>query len=149
MEPEGLRQQCVGTFTGDGAVTDPGDIPPDDPRRPLDPRDYSRRTLLANERTYLAWWRTGLTTLAVALAAARVVPELSGAGSVWPYTAMGVAFAIVGIACVAYGEHRRRAVARAVRQGRYAEMSDTAGLALTGAAVLLGAAMVAVILVGS
>ena len=23
--------------------------------RPLDPRDYSRRTLLANERTYLAW----------------------------------------------------------------------------------------------
>jgi uncharacterized membrane protein YidH (DUF202 family) len=28
---------------------------------PLDPRDYSCRTLLANERTYLAWWRTGLT----------------------------------------------------------------------------------------
>lgn len=33
----------------------------------------SRRTLLANERTYLAWWRTGLTTLTVALAVARVV----------------------------------------------------------------------------
>jgi len=40
---------------------------------PLDPRDYSCRTLLANERTYLAWWRTGLTTLTVALAVARVV----------------------------------------------------------------------------
>ena len=32
--------------------------------------DYTHRTLLANERTYLAWWRTGLTALTVALAAA-------------------------------------------------------------------------------
>jgi putative membrane protein len=24
-------------------------------------RDATRRTQLANERTYLAWWRTGLT----------------------------------------------------------------------------------------
>ena len=44
---------------------------------PLDPRDYSRRTLLANERAFLAWWRTGLTTLTVALAVARVVPRLT------------------------------------------------------------------------
>src|SRR5204862_3597720 len=48
-----------------------------DPDRPVDPRDYTRRTLLANERTYLAWWRTGITSVAAALAAARVVPELS------------------------------------------------------------------------
>ena len=27
---------------------------PHDPNRPIDPRDYTRRTLLANERTYLA-----------------------------------------------------------------------------------------------
>lgn len=29
--------------------------------------DASRRTYLAGERTQLAWWRTGLTALAVAL----------------------------------------------------------------------------------
>jgi len=27
--------------------------------------DYPHRTLLANERTHLAWWRTGVTTLAL------------------------------------------------------------------------------------
>ena len=27
--------------------------------------DASRRTYLAGERTYLAWWRSGLTALAV------------------------------------------------------------------------------------
>ncbi len=40
--------------------------------------DATRRTRLANERTELAWWRTGLTALAVALAIGRVVPELNG-----------------------------------------------------------------------
>ena len=40
-------------------------------------RDATRRTRLANERTYLAWWRTGLTTFAVSVAAGRLVPELS------------------------------------------------------------------------
>jgi uncharacterized membrane protein YidH (DUF202 family) len=28
-------------------------------------QDAIRRTRLANERTYLAWWRSGLTALAV------------------------------------------------------------------------------------
>jgi putative membrane protein len=39
--------------------------------------DASRRTRLANERTQLAWWRTGLTALAVGLAIGRVLPELA------------------------------------------------------------------------
>src|ERR1043166_8707504 len=41
-------------------------------------RDATRRTRLASERTYLAWWRTGLTAFAVAFGAGRVVPELTG-----------------------------------------------------------------------
>jgi len=39
--------------------------------------DALRRTRLANERTYLAWWRTGLTAFAVGLGAGKLVPELS------------------------------------------------------------------------
>ncbi|MGZ5314068.1 MAG: DUF202 domain-containing protein, partial [Solirubrobacterales bacterium] len=39
-------------------------------------RDATRRTRLANERTQLAWWRTGLTALAVAVGIGRVIPEL-------------------------------------------------------------------------
>ena len=38
--------------------------------------DATRRTYLASERTELAWWRTGLTALAVALGVGRVVPGL-------------------------------------------------------------------------
>ena len=41
-------------------------------------QDATRRTRLANERTYLAWWRSGLTALAVSFGAGRIVPELSG-----------------------------------------------------------------------
>lgn len=33
--------------------------------------DALRRTRLANERTHLAWWRTGLAALAVSLGAGR------------------------------------------------------------------------------
>ena len=41
-----------------------------------EPSGDARRTSLANERTQLAWWRTGLTALAVALAVGRLVPEI-------------------------------------------------------------------------
>ena len=47
-------------------------------------RDATRRTRLANERTYLAWWRSGLTALAVAVGAGKIAPEVTG-GSSWPF----------------------------------------------------------------
>lgn len=127
--------------------SDDDELAADDPRRPLDPRDYSRRTLLANERTYLAWWRTGLTTLAVAIAAARVVPELSKTQTRWPYTLLGAAFAALGTGCIIYGERRRAAVSNAIRQGSFAEPSRTATLIVTGAGALLGIAVLVVILI--
>jgi putative membrane protein len=113
---------------------------------PLDPRDFSRRTLLANERTYLAWWRTALTMFTVALATARVVPELSDTKVQWPYTAIGVACAVLGAVCAGYAERRRAAVSRAVREGEFAEPSRalTAGLAIFG--VALGIAVAVLIL---
>jgi putative membrane protein len=113
---------------------------------PLDPRDFSRRTLLANERTYLAWWRTALTLLTVALATARVVPELAKTRVQWPYTTIGVACALLGALCALYGERRRAEVSRAVREGGFAEPSAavTAALAIFGA--LLGIAIAVLIL---
>jgi uncharacterized membrane protein YidH (DUF202 family) len=67
-----------------------------------DTRDATRRTLLANERTYLAWWRTGLTALAVSFGAGRLLPELSH-GPNWPFEIVGMAFALVGVVFMAYG----------------------------------------------
>jgi putative membrane protein len=83
--------------------------------------DASRRTYLAGERTQLAWWRTGLTALAVALGVGRVVPELNGTATRWPYVIAGVGFALWGIFAVAYGTANREAMEKALRQGRFHE----------------------------
>lgn len=83
--------------------------------------DATRRTYLAGERTQLAWWRTGLTALAVALGVGRVVPELNGTATRWPYLIAGVGFALWGIFAVAYGTANREAMEKALRQGRFHE----------------------------
>jgi putative membrane protein len=99
-----------------------------DSQEPLKPEanpaqlvDASRRTYLAGERTQLAWWRTGLTALAVALGVGRVVPELSGSAERWPYVIAGVGFAIWGIVAIAYGTANREAMAKALHEGRFHE----------------------------
>jgi putative membrane protein len=99
--------------------------------------DATRRTLLATERTYLAWWRTGLTAFAVALAAAKIVPELADVTR-WPYALLGVGFALLGILCVGYGERRRREVEHAVRRGEYVPTHDGVAAVLAGGGVFLG-----------
>jgi putative membrane protein len=100
--------------------------------------DASRRTYLAGERTQLAWWRTGLTALAVALGVGRVVPELSGGGARWPYVIAGVGFALWGIFAIAYGTANREAMARALREGRFHEAPTWPLRTLTVAGIGLG-----------
>lgn len=119
---------------------------PYDTNRPIDPRDYTRRTLLANERTYLAWWRTGITAVATALAAARLVPELTKVKHVWPYTVLGVGFAAIGVICFAYGHIRRMQVDRAVREGDFAELNHAVTLVISVGGVILAVGLVALIL---
>jgi putative membrane protein len=79
----------------------------------------ARRTSLANERTQLAWWRTGLTALAVALAVGRLVPAIGSNHTQWPYTVVGVGFALYGIALIGYGSIRSRAVDEASQRGEF------------------------------
>jgi putative membrane protein len=106
--------------------------------------DATRRTRLATERTYLAWLRSGLTALAVGLAAGKLVPELSG-GAAWPYELLGVGYSLLGIALITYGHRRQQAVEAAVRRGEWAPLDATAAAAMTIASALLGAATVAVV----
>ena len=107
--------------------------------------DASRRTLLAIERTYLAWWRTGLTAFAVALGAGKVVPELSK-GTTWPFALIGTAFAILGTICVVYAELRRREVDRAARRGEFVTPRPSVTTALVVIGIGLGVALAAVAL---
>ena len=109
-------------------------------------QDATRRTRLANERTYLAWWRTGLTTFAVALAAGKLVPELSS-GAAWPYEVIGVGFALVGVLFIAYAYVRQKRVEDALARGDYAPFEPRAGLVFAALGVVLGLATIAVVLV--
>jgi uncharacterized membrane protein YidH (DUF202 family) len=69
-------------------------VPPEaDPSRENETRDAARRTRLANERTFLAWWRTGLTALAVCVALGRIVPGVS-VGEANPHCTHVVASAV-------------------------------------------------------
>ena len=99
--------------------------------------DATRRTYLAGERTQLAWWRTGLTALAVALGVGRVVPELSNTAATWPYVIAGVGFALWGIAAIAYGTANREAMQKALREGRFHEAAPwpLRTLSITGIAL--------------
>ena len=108
-------------------------------------RDATRRTRLANERTYLAWWRTGLTALAVGIAAGKLVPELSS-GAAWPFEVIGVAFAGVGLLLIAYAYVRQKRVEEALSRGEYAPFAPRTGLAFAALGVLLGLATIIIIL---
>lgn len=100
--------------------------------------DASRRTRLANERTELAWWRTGLTALAVALGVGRIVPELNGGAVRWPYAVAGVGFALWGILAIAYGSRRGAEVGRVLAAGRFPEPPGWTRAALAAGGIALG-----------
>jgi len=110
--------------------------------------DALRRTRLANERTYLAWWRSALTALAVGIGTGRIAPGLTG-GAAWPYRVLGAAFCVLGVAfaCCAFARHRN--VERALATGGYATLDDRVAAALAAATIVLGVATVVLVVAGS
>lgn len=109
-------------------------------------RDASRRTYLAEERTLLAWWRSGLAALAVALGVGRLLPAILNEGSRVPFAALGVAYAILGLALVLYGSVRERAQARALSEGRFEALPRVVVASLTVYLGVLALATTALIL---
>ena len=110
--------------------------------------DATRRTRLANERTYLAWWRTGLTAFAVSIGAGKLVPALV-TGATWPYIAIGIGFAIVGVFCVGYAFWRYREVEEAVSRREFAPPDERLVALLSGVGAALGVLLVVVLLAES
>jgi putative membrane protein len=108
-------------------------------------KDATRRTRLANERTYLAWWRTGLTCLAVAVGVGRIVPGVSHVTN-WPYQVIGVGYGIFGIAFMVLAHLRVRKVERAVDRGEFARMDERISFGLLASGVALGIGTIALIL---
>jgi putative membrane protein len=108
--------------------------------------DATRRTHLANERTYLAWWRTGVTSLAASVAVGRIVPSLTHQTR-WPYAILGVGFALTGIVAIAYGLRRQREVQDSVQRGEFSHPDARILLGLTAAGVVLGVLLLVVVVV--
>jgi inner membrane protein YidH len=95
------------------------------------------RDLLANERTFLAWVRTGTAVMALGLALAKfATPDAHD------YAASALLVA-VGALGVFEGARRRRAVERAIER----DQPITTGGELAAAVVLVVALVVALILV--
>jgi putative membrane protein len=107
-------------------------------------RDATRRTRLASERTYLAWWRTGLTAFAVSFGAGRLVPELSK-GAKWPFETIGVAFAVVGVAFIVQGYRRQKRLEDAIARGDYAPLETGTAFVLAAVGALLGLATIVLV----
>ena len=117
----------------------------DPPESPESYENAPRRTHLAAERTQLAWWRTGLTAIAVGLGVGRVVPDIAGTEDTWPYVATGIGFSIYGVALIAYGTLRARELERKLGGRHQIDASDRTLVALTVVGCLLGLASVALI----
>jgi putative membrane protein len=100
------------------------------------------RTRLANERTFLAWWRTGVAAIAVAFAVGRIVPATVSGTTAWPYVTVGVFVGLVGLTLIVYGAKRYRAVDRAIRTGSSPVPDDRVLLVLSAVGVALGVATV-------
>jgi putative membrane protein len=108
--------------------------------------DATRRTRLANERTYLAWWRTGLTSLAVCVGVGRLVPELSG-GTKWPFEVVGALFGVLALAFFWLGYARVRDVEQALDRGGFAPLGLRLPFALMLSGLLLGGLTILVVVV--
>lgn len=70
---------------------------------------------LTNERTYLAWLRTGLALMASGVAAERVLPA---EGIIWARQLIGVTLILAGVVTAAFARRRWQSVDRALRAGR-------------------------------
>jgi putative membrane protein len=108
--------------------------------------DATRRTRLASERTYLAWWRSALAAFAVSLGVGKLVPELTSGRSIG-YEIVGVGYAFLGIAFIGYGFWRQQVLEKALLEGRFVPFDFRAALAFTIGGVVLGISTLAVILV--
>jgi putative membrane protein len=83
------------------------------PEEPADHPDY--RFTLANERTLLAYLRTGLALAAGGVAVATYAPDL---GVRWGSTALALVLVLIGLGTALGGYSRWRANETAIREGR-------------------------------
>lgn len=107
-----------------------------------------RRTEMAAERTWLAWWRTALAASAGALAVGRLAPELLDVAP-WPYIVLGCGYAGLAVGLMVAGALRQRSVERAMRTGERVALPFRAVAVFTGGGIALALMTVVLVLAQS
>jgi putative membrane protein len=110
------------------------------------PDSAPRRTLMAAERTYLAWLRTGLGALGAAIAVGRIAPALIG-GSHYAYALLGVGYGVLGVFLVLYALRRAKRLDAALRAGTPLSLDWWALVTTTVLGLILAAATIVMVLV--
>jgi uncharacterized membrane protein YidH (DUF202 family) len=98
----------------------------------------TRRTYLAQERTLLAWWRTGLGAAAVALGVGAIIPHVADLPK-GRFLLLGVGYGLLSVALIVVGALRDFAVRRSLSQQSYS--------ALPGWVVIVAASYISVLVV--
>jgi putative membrane protein len=106
--------------------------------------DQARRTSMAAERTWLAWWRTALAASAGALAVGRLAPEVLDVAP-WPYVLLGCAYAALAIGLLIVGAQRQHDLEHALRTGAHTPLRFRTVAWFTGGAVVLAFATVVLV----
>ena len=119
-------------------------VPPEQVPTPPAELDQARRTSMAAERTWLAWWRTALAATVGALGVGRLAPELLGVAA-WPYVILGAGYATLAIGLLLSGAQRQRALEKALRTGGHVPLRFRTVAVFTSGGVVL--AVLTVVLV--
>ena len=106
--------------------------------------DQARRTSMAAERTWLAWWRTALAASVGALGVGRLAPELLDVAP-WPYVVLGGGYGALAVGLLLAGAQRQRALEKALHTGGHVPLRfRTVGVFTAGGVAL---ALLTVVLV--
>jgi putative membrane protein len=98
--------------------------------------DQARRTSMAAERTWLAWWRTALAATVGALGVGRLAPEVLDVAS-WPYVLLGCGYASLAVGLLVVGAQRQRDLEQAMLSGGHMPLRfKTVGVFTVGGVVL-------------
>lgn len=103
------------------------------------------RTQLANERTFLAWVRTAITSIALGLVAAQFLPEHVSRTAAPLVRAVALALIVAGIFEAVAGRWRYDLNLRDARAGRFRPTSTTADVTVI-LTIIAGAISIALVL---
>lgn len=107
-----------------------------------------RDTQLAGERTFLAWWRSGVAAVIAAIAVGKLLPVLTDRGETLSVI-LGVGFAVIGAAAIGYGWLRHRNIERALSAGTFDAADTRATLAFSVFGVILAVLALVIVVVST